>query len=87
MGRWIDFKNDYKTMYPWYMESIWWVFKQLYDKGLVYKCFKVSPFTFIESLWRSNQYYWKTWEINVRYTGKVTFTMSDYKIDVLEKVQ
>ena len=23
MGRWIDFKNDYKTLYPWFMESIW----------------------------------------------------------------
>ena len=23
LGRWIDFKNDYKTLYPWYMESIW----------------------------------------------------------------
>ena len=29
-------------MYPWFMESIWWVFKSLYDKGLVYKGFKVS---------------------------------------------
>ena len=42
LGRWIDFKNDYKSMYPWYMESIWWVFKQLYTKGLVYKGFKVG---------------------------------------------
>ena len=25
MGRWIDFKNDYKTLYPWFMESIWYV--------------------------------------------------------------
>jgi len=41
LGRWIDFKNDYKTMYPSFMESVWWVFKQLYDKGLVYKGFKV----------------------------------------------
>ena len=40
MGRWIDFKNDYKSMYPWYMESIWWVFKQLFDKGLIYKGFR-----------------------------------------------
>ena len=24
MGRWIDFKNDYKTLYPWFMESIWY---------------------------------------------------------------
>ncbi|KAI9588356.1 isoleucine--tRNA ligase, cytoplasmic [Glossina fuscipes] len=45
MGRWIDFKNDYKTLYPWYMESIWWVFKQLYDKGLVYEGVKVMPYS------------------------------------------
>ncbi|XP_020298336.1 probable isoleucine--tRNA ligase, cytoplasmic [Pseudomyrmex gracilis] len=45
MGRWIDFQNDYKTMYPWYMESIWWIFKQLYLKGLVYEGIKVMPFS------------------------------------------
>lgn len=45
LGRWIDFKNDYKTMYPSFMESIWWVFKQLYDKGLIYRGFKVMPFS------------------------------------------
>jgi len=41
MGRWIDFRNDYKTMYPWFMESVWFVFKQLYEKGFVYRGFKV----------------------------------------------
>ncbi|XP_017264217.1 isoleucine--tRNA ligase, cytoplasmic [Kryptolebias marmoratus] len=45
MGRWIDFKNDYKTLYPWFMETVWWVFKQLYDKGFVYRGFKVMPFS------------------------------------------
>uniref|UniRef100_A0A7N6C2P1 isoleucine--tRNA ligase n=1 Tax=Anabas testudineus TaxID=64144 RepID=A0A7N6C2P1_ANATE len=45
MGRWIDFKNDYKTLYPWFMETVWWVFKQLYDKGLVYQGVKVMPFS------------------------------------------
>ncbi|KAL4227042.1 Isoleucine--tRNA ligase [Mactra antiquata] len=45
LGRWIDFENDYKTMYPTFMESIWWVFKELYNKGLVYKGFKVMPFS------------------------------------------
>lgn len=45
MGRWIDFENDYKTMYPWYMESIWWIFQQLYNKGLVYLGVKVMPFS------------------------------------------
>uniref|UniRef100_A0A672G759 Isoleucine--tRNA ligase, cytoplasmic n=1 Tax=Salarias fasciatus TaxID=181472 RepID=A0A672G759_SALFA len=45
MGRWIDFKNDYKTLYPWFMETVWWVFKQLYDKGLVYRGVKVMPYS------------------------------------------
>ncbi len=41
MGRWIDFKNDYKTLNPTFMESVWWVFKQLWDKDLVFRGFKV----------------------------------------------
>uniref|UniRef100_A0A673ME19 Isoleucine--tRNA ligase, cytoplasmic n=1 Tax=Sinocyclocheilus rhinocerous TaxID=307959 RepID=A0A673ME19_9TELE len=45
MGRWIDFRNDYKTLYPWFMETVWWVFKQLYEKGLVYRGVKVMPFS------------------------------------------
>ena len=42
IGRWIDFENDYKTLDPTFMESVWWVFKQLWDKGLVYRGFKVG---------------------------------------------
>ena len=45
LGRWIDFDNDYKTLYPWFMESVWWVFKELFSKGLVYKGYKVMPFS------------------------------------------
>ena len=44
LGRWVDFKNDYKTMDPKFMESVWWVFKQLWDKDLVYQDFRVMPF-------------------------------------------
>ena len=33
LGRWVDFDNDYKTMDPDYMESIWWVMKSLWEKG------------------------------------------------------
>ena len=44
MGRWIDFRRDYKTMYPWFMESVWFIFKQLYEKGFVYRGFKVMYF-------------------------------------------
>uniref|UniRef100_A0A7S0X0A0 isoleucine--tRNA ligase n=1 Tax=Chlamydomonas leiostraca TaxID=1034604 RepID=A0A7S0X0A0_9CHLO len=43
LGRWIDFRNDYKTLDPSFMESVWWVFSQLYAKGLVYKGLKVMP--------------------------------------------
>lgn len=45
MGRWINFENDYKTMYPSFMESVWWVFKQLFVKGLVYRGVKVMPYS------------------------------------------
>ena len=43
LGRWVDFDNDYKTMDAWYMESVWWVVKQLWDKGLIYQGMKVMP--------------------------------------------
>lgn len=43
LGRWVDFDNDYKTMDIWFMESVWWVFQQLWQKGLIYKGFKVMP--------------------------------------------
>ena len=45
LGRWIDFDNDYKTMNPTFMESVWWVFKQLFDKGQVYRSYRVMPFS------------------------------------------
>ncbi|MCZ6502942.1 MAG: isoleucine--tRNA ligase [Gammaproteobacteria bacterium] len=45
IGRWVDFENDYKTMEPWYMESVWWVVKQLWEKGLIYRGVKVVPFS------------------------------------------
>lgn len=45
MGRWVDFNDNYRTMDPSFMESVWWVFKQLYDKGFVYEGYKVMPFS------------------------------------------
>ena len=42
IGRWVDFKNAYKTWDVDYMESVMWVFKQMYDKGFVYKGLRVS---------------------------------------------
>ena len=43
-GRWIDFENDYKTMDLSYMESIWQVFRRIWDKGLIYEGNKSMPF-------------------------------------------
>src|SRR5580765_1202360 len=37
VGRWVDFQGAYKTMDKDYMESVWWAFKQLYDKGKIYE--------------------------------------------------
>lgn len=45
LGRWIDFKNDYKTMDPEFMESVWWVFKTIFEKDLVYRGYKVMPYS------------------------------------------
>ncbi len=37
IGRWVDFQGAYKTMDKEYMESVWWAFKQLFDKGKIYE--------------------------------------------------
>lgn len=42
IARWVDFKNAYKTMDLPYMETVMWVFKQMYDKGYIYKGLRVS---------------------------------------------
>jgi len=44
LGRWVDFDNDYKTMDPDYMESIWWIMKRLWDKGLIYEGHYILPY-------------------------------------------
>ena len=45
MGRWVDFDNDYKTMNPEFMETIWWVFKQLWNQGRVYRSHRIMPYS------------------------------------------
>jgi len=45
MGRWVDLDHTYRTMDPSFMESVWWVFSELFSKGLVYEGFKVMPFS------------------------------------------
>jgi len=45
LGRWVDFDDDYKTLDPSFMESVWWVFAKLWEKGLVYEGYKVMPYS------------------------------------------
>ena len=45
MGRWVDFDHDYKTMNPDFMETIWWVFKQLWNQGRVYRSHRIMPYS------------------------------------------
>jgi isoleucyl-tRNA synthetase len=40
LGRWVDMEDDYRTMDSTYTETVWWIFSQLYDKGLIYEGFK-----------------------------------------------
>jgi isoleucyl-tRNA synthetase len=44
MGYWLDLKNAYITCSNEYIESVWWILKQLWDKGLIYQTFKVVPY-------------------------------------------
>ena len=44
LGRWVDFDHDYKTMEVDYMESIWWVVKTLFDRGLLYEGHYILPY-------------------------------------------
>lgn len=54
LGRWIDFDNDYKTMDTPFMESLWWAFKQLSDKGQVYRGHRVMPYSTVLTTSLSN---------------------------------
>ena len=45
LGRWVDWNNQYRTMDRDFMESVWWVFSELYKKDLVYQGFKVVPYS------------------------------------------
>jgi isoleucyl-tRNA synthetase len=45
VGRWVDFDDDYKTMDRDFMESVWWVFKSLWEKGRIYEGRRVLPYS------------------------------------------
>ncbi|MGB5982484.1 MAG: isoleucine--tRNA ligase [Nonlabens sp.] len=45
MGYWVDMDNPYVTFKPKYMESVWWLLKQIYSKDLLYKGYTIQPFS------------------------------------------
>jgi len=45
MGYWVDMENPYVTYKSKYMESVWWLLKQIYDKGLMYKGYTIQPYS------------------------------------------
>ena len=45
MGYWVDLDNPYVTFTNHYIESVWWLLKQIYDKGLIYKGYTVQPYS------------------------------------------
>lgn len=49
IGRWVDFKGGYATMDKDYMESVWWAFKELYEKGKIYEGEKVLMYCTLDA--------------------------------------
>ncbi|WP_222982142.1 isoleucine--tRNA ligase [Flagellimonas meishanensis] len=45
VGYWVDMDDPYITYEPKYMESVWWLLKQIYDKGLLYKGYTIQPYS------------------------------------------
>ena len=80
MWRWVDMENDYKTMDTSFMESVWWVFKTIYDKGLVYQGHRVVPYSVGMSTPLSN------FEVNQGYMDKKDKTITvKFKVKWSEK--
>jgi isoleucyl-tRNA synthetase len=45
IGYWVDMEDPYITYEPKYMETVWWLLKQIYDKGLLYKGYTIQPYS------------------------------------------
>ncbi len=78
VGRWVDMEDDYMTMDLSFMESVWWVFSQLWEKGLIYKAFKVLPYSWGATTPLSN------FEVNLGGYRDVDDPSITLKLEVLE---
>jgi isoleucyl-tRNA synthetase len=45
MGYWVDMEDPYVTYKPKYMETVWWLLKQIYNKDLMYKGYTIQPYS------------------------------------------
>lgn len=45
IGYWVDMEDPYVTYKPKYMETVWWLLKEIYDKGLIYKGYTIQPYS------------------------------------------
>ena len=45
MGYWVDMEDPYVTYKPKYMETVWWILKQIYNKDLMYKGYTIQPYS------------------------------------------
>lgn len=45
IGYWVDMEDPYITFKPKYMETVWWLLKNIYDKGLIYKGYTIQPYS------------------------------------------
>ena len=45
IGYWVDMSDPYITYKPKYMETVWWLLKEIYDKGLIYKGYTIQPYS------------------------------------------
>ena len=45
MGHWVDMNDPYITYKPKYIETVWWLLKQIYSKGLLYKGYTIQPYS------------------------------------------
>ena len=45
MGYWVDMNDPYITFKPKYMESVWWLIKQIHKKGNLYKGYSIQPYS------------------------------------------
>lgn len=87
LGRWADYENGYATLDRDYMESEWWVFKQLWDQNLVYRDFRSTPYCIRcgtpLSNYETSEGYKDRWDLAVYVRLKVVNVKQDTPLSLL----